>query len=95
MNDFSTQLISISDEIEREKQSHMDSLISSLASLILQESSSEGKKNSADTDISSTQQHEENMLCLLCLRVKISGQLIETGNRDYADQFSEDIDTIF
>lgn len=93
MTDISTQLISISDEIEREKQSHMDSPISSLASLILQKNSSKGEKNSADTDIPSTQ-HEENMLCLLCLRVKISGQLVEAGNREYADQFSEDIDTI-
>jgi len=93
MNDISTQLISISDEIEREKQSCMDSLISSLASLILQENSSGDEKTSNGTGIPSTQ-HEENMLCLLCLRVKILGKLIEAGNRDHVAQFSEDINTI-
>lgn len=93
MNDISAQLISISDEIEREKQSHMDNLIFSLASLILQENSSGDEKTSNGTDIPSTQ-HEENMLCLLCLRVKIIGQFIEAGNRDHVAQLSEDINTI-
>lgn len=88
-----SSFVSISDEIEHEEQSHLDSLISSLASLIAREGSEGDEKAGADADIPSVR-HEANMLCLLCLRVKINGQLIEAGNRDHAGQLSDDIDAI-
>ena len=93
MTDTYAQLISISNEIEREKQSCKDSLFSSFASLVLQDNSGEDEKTSMDTGVPSIQ-HEENMLCLLCLRVKIIGQFIEAGNYEHATQFSEDINII-
>ena len=68
MTDTYAQLISISNEIEREKQSCKDSLFSSFASLVLQDNSGEDEKTSMDTGVPSIQ-HEENMLCLLCLRI--------------------------
>lgn len=95
MQELINQYKQITDEIEKEKESEMECLISSFASVLLEQPKesqeiSQQEKSSADN----LKLHYENMLALLCLRIKINGQLIYEGNNTHFDQLEEDLEAV-
>lgn len=93
MEDYFSQYEAVLDEIEQLKQNRLDCLMSHLAFVMMDDHSIE-EEDSNNALGKASFQYAENMLALLCLRVRYGGYLIQAGSRNYADQLPEDIDSI-
>lgn len=95
MQELISQYELITDEIEKEKESEMDRLISSVASALLEQPKESQEISQQEKSIADNpKQHYENMLALLCLRIKINGQLIREGNNIHHAQLEEDLEAV-
>lgn len=89
MQELINQYKQISDEIEKEKESEIDRLI---AVLLEQPNEPNGISQLEKSSTDNPTQHYENMLALLCQRIKIIGELIQKGNNTHYNQLEEDLE---
>lgn len=93
MRDLIRQYKLISYEIEKEKESEREQVISSLAAMLIEQSGKAPETSKPEqSDTHNPKQHDENMLALLCQRIKIAGELIQNGKGVYHNQLEEDLE---
>lgn len=90
--DLRRQYHIVSEELEQEKQRHMDRLASALTALILAErgaSSTAGPQQ--DEDALQARQCQINVFSLLCLRISVHCRMLCSGYRSQSNELAGDI----